>query len=48
MEKKVFLIDPVIFVGGEGEALEKIKAKLPNATYTTSAELEATLRTFSR
>lgn len=39
---------PVVFVGGEGQALEKTKAKLPNATYTTTAELEATLRTFSR
>ncbi|HEX6305409.1 MAG TPA: response regulator [Anaerolineales bacterium] len=39
---------PVIFVGGEGEALEKIKAKLPLATYTTAEELESTLKTYSK
>lgn len=26
---------PIIFVGGEGEALEKTKAKVPDAIYTT-------------
>lgn len=39
---------PVIFVGGEGEGLEKTKAKLPNATYTTAEDLESALKAFSK
>lgn len=39
---------PVTFVGGEGPALEKTKAKLPGATYTSSENLESTLRTFAK
>lgn len=34
---------PVIFVGGEGEALEKTKAKLPHAAYIPEADLQKTL-----
>ena len=34
---------PIIFVGGEGEALEKTRAKLPQATYTTPSELDNAL-----
>ncbi len=34
---------PIIFVGGEGEALEKTKAKLPDATYTTAENLDSVL-----
>ena len=34
---------PVIFVGGEGEALEKVRSRLPEATYTTPGELEKAL-----
>jgi DNA-binding response OmpR family regulator len=39
---------PVVFVGGQGQALEKIKAKLPNAVYTSAENLESTLDTFLR
>jgi DNA-binding response OmpR family regulator len=34
---------PIIFVGGEGEALEKTRSRLPEATYTTPGELKKTL-----
>jgi DNA-binding response OmpR family regulator len=30
---------PIVFVDGEGDALEKTKAKVPNAQYTSWAEL---------
>jgi hypothetical protein len=35
---------PVIFVGGEGESLEKTKAKLPKATYLAEDNLQAALK----
>jgi len=34
---------PIVFVDGEGEALEKTKAKVPDAIYTSSAKLKSTL-----
>lgn len=34
---------PLIFVGGEGEGLEKTKAKLPGGKYIGEAELQAAL-----
>jgi DNA-binding response OmpR family regulator len=34
---------PIIFVGGVGEALERTKAKVSDATYITSEELYSTL-----
>jgi response regulator RpfG family c-di-GMP phosphodiesterase len=33
----------IIFVDGEGETLEKTKARVPDAVYTTSAELPSAL-----
>lgn len=35
---------PVVFVGGQGEPLEKTKAKVPGAIYTTEAELSSVLQ----
>ena len=34
---------PLIFVGGEGEGLEKTKAKMPNAKYISEDQLTKTL-----
>ncbi|QYK50661.1 MAG: hypothetical protein KF701_09720 [Anaerolineales bacterium] len=34
---------PLLFVGGEGEGLAKTQAKLPGATYTSEAGLQAAL-----
>ena len=34
---------PLIFVGGEGEALEKTKAKIPDAKFISEAQLEKSL-----
>jgi len=34
---------PIIFVGGQGEALEKTKGKIPDAVYTTETEVLAAL-----
>ena len=34
---------PIIFVDGEGEPLEKTKAKVPDAVFTSSAKLQKTL-----
>jgi hypothetical protein len=34
---------PLIFVGGEGEALEKVRAKFPNAKFVEEAQLKAAL-----
>ena len=38
---------PVIFVNGRQEPLEKIKALLPEAAYTTSERLESVLKELS-
>jgi hypothetical protein len=35
---------PLVFVGGEGEALAKTKAKVPTAVYTTREALPGVLR----
>jgi len=34
---------PIVFVDGQGEALEKTKAKVPEAIYTSSGELQSVL-----
>ena len=34
---------PIVFVDGQGEALEKTRAKVPDAIYTSSGELAAAL-----
>lgn len=34
---------PIVFVDGQGEALEKTKARVPDAVYVSSAELAAVL-----
>jgi CheY-like chemotaxis protein len=39
---------PIIFIGGQGEALEKTKAKVPVAIYTSEAELDHHLRQIPR
>ncbi len=39
---------PMIFVGGEGPALEKVRAKVPDAVYTTPQGLPAVLAGLSR
>jgi len=38
---------PIIFVGGEGETLEKTKAKLPKARFIAEEELERTLAEYA-
>lgn len=38
---------PLIFVGGESQALEKTKAKIPRATYISEDTLEKTLAKFA-
>jgi CheY-like chemotaxis protein len=35
---------PIVFAGGEGEALDKVKAKVPDGIFTTLDGLSATLR----
>lgn len=37
---------PIIFVGGQGEALEKTKTKIPEAIYTTEADVLAVLNQY--
>lgn len=37
---------PIVFVGGKGESLEKTKAKIPDAIYTSFEELEGVLSKF--
>jgi len=37
---------PIVFVDGQGEALEKTKAKVPDALYTTSDRLPGVLAQF--
>lgn len=39
---------PIIFVGGQGEALEKTKAKIPEAVYTTETEVLEVLNRYLR
>ncbi len=39
---------PIIFVGGQGEALEKTKAKIPEAVYTTETEMLEVLNRYLR
>jgi CheY-like chemotaxis protein len=39
---------PIIFVGGQGEALVKTKAQLPNAIYIEEASLQQTLGSLAR
>jgi CheY-like chemotaxis protein len=39
---------PVVFLGGSEEAIEKPKAKVPNAVFATSAELAEIRRRFRR
>lgn len=39
---------PLLFVGGEGEALEKTKKKIPNGIFISEAELPATLAKFAK
>jgi CheY-like chemotaxis protein len=38
---------PIVFVGGQGEALVKTKAKVPSGIFATESELAAVLRQFS-
>lgn len=38
---------PLIFVGGEGEALEKTKQKIPSGIFIQPNQLEQTLETFN-
>jgi response regulator RpfG family c-di-GMP phosphodiesterase len=37
---------PIVFVGGEGEAVAKTKAKVPDALFTTAEELPRLLAAF--
>lgn len=39
---------PLIFVGGEGEALEKTKKKIPSGIYISEEKLAATLAKFAK
>ncbi len=39
---------PLIFVGGEGEALEKTKAKIPSGKYVSEGQLEKTLAKYAK
>ncbi len=39
---------PIVFVGGEGEALEKTKAKAPDAIYTSESRLSGVLDRFAK
>jgi DNA-binding response OmpR family regulator len=39
---------PIVFVGGQGEALQKTKAKLPEAIYTSPEKLSAVLGQFTK
>jgi len=39
---------PLIFVGGEGQALEKTKAKIPNGEFISEAQLEKTLAKYAK
>ncbi|MBI2873336.1 MAG: hypothetical protein HYY00_09145 [Chloroflexi bacterium] len=39
---------PIVFVEGTGEAVEKTSAQVPDAVFTTSAELEKVLAGYAR
>lgn len=39
---------PIVFVDGEEEAVQETKAKVPDAVFTTSAELREVLGKFSK
>lgn len=39
---------PLIFVGGEGEALEKTKTKIPNGIFVSEDKLQATLTKYAQ
>lgn len=39
---------PLVFVGGEGETLEKTRKKIPTGTFISEDELPATLAKFER
>ncbi|MGH2581650.1 MAG: hypothetical protein ACRDFQ_01985 [Anaerolineales bacterium] len=39
---------PLVFVGGEGEALEKTKTKIPNGIFIQEDQLQQTLEKYSR
>jgi len=39
---------PIIFVGGEGEPLEKTRQKIPDAIFSKEAELAHLIESFSR
>ena len=39
---------PLIFVNGEPESLEKIKAKIPTAKFITESELQKTLEKYAK
>ena len=39
---------PIVFVDGKEEALEKTRAKVPDAIYTTSEKLNSVLQKFTR
>ncbi len=39
---------PLIFVGGEGETLEKTKAKIPSAKFINEAQLKNTLAKYAK
>ena len=39
---------PIVFLDGKADAVEKTRAKVPDAVYTTSTELDKVLAGFSR
>lgn len=39
---------PLVFVGGEGEALQKTKAKVPGGLFISEAQLEKTLAKYAK
>ncbi len=39
---------PIVFVGGEGEALDKTKAKVPDAVYASESRLRRVLERFAK
>lgn len=39
---------PLIFVGGEGSALEKTKSRIPNGVFVSQDQLAATLEQFAK
>ncbi len=43
---KATRVIPIVFVGGQGDALAKTKAKVPDATYVTQEELPSVLQKY--